>query len=140
MNGARLLRFLAQRLGKSVVVIFAIVVVNFLLIHAAPGDPASVIAGESGMADQKFVEQLRHQFGLDRPLPEQLWIYVSSVAQGDLGFSYRQQRPVSALIEERLPATLLLTITAFAFAVASGVLMGCWRRVMWGPLRTRLSL
>jgi peptide/nickel transport system permease protein len=124
MNGGRLLRFLAQRLVKSVVVIFAIVVVNFLLIHAAPGDPASVIAGESGMADQKFVEQLRHQFGLDKPLPEQLWIYVSSVAKGDLGFSYRQQRPVSALIMERLPATLLLTITAFAFAMVSGVLMG----------------
>jgi peptide/nickel transport system permease protein len=99
-------------------------VVNFLLIHAAPGDPASVIAGESGMADQKFVEQLRHQFGLDQPLPEQLWIYVSNVAKGDLGFSYRQQRPVSALILERLPATLLLTTTAFSFAIVSGVLMG----------------
>ena len=124
MNGARLLRFLAHRLIKSVVVIFAIVVVNFLLIHAAPGDPTSVIAGESGMADQKFVEQLRHQFGLDKPLPEQLWIYVSNVAKGDLGFSYRQQRPVSALILERLPATLLLTITAFAFAIVAGILMG----------------
>ncbi len=124
MNAGRLLKFLAQRLAKSVVVIFAIVVVNFLLIHAAPGDPASVIAGESGMADQKFVEQLRHQFGLDKPLPEQLWIYVSSVAQGDLGFSHRQQRPVADLILERLPATLLLTLTAFAFAIVSGILMG----------------
>jgi peptide/nickel transport system permease protein len=124
MNLGRLLRFLAQRLVKSVVVIFAIVVVNFLLIHAAPGDPASVIAGESGMADQKFVDQLRHQFGLDQSLPEQLWIYVSNVAKGDLGFSYRQQRPVSALILERLPATLLLTVTAFGFAIVSGILMG----------------
>ncbi len=124
MDAGRLLKFLGQRLAKAVVVVFAIVVVNFLLIHAAPGDPASVIAGESGMADQKFVEQLRHQFGLDKPLPEQLWIYVSSVAQGDLGFSHRQQRPVSALILERLPATLLLTLTAFAFAIVTGVLMG----------------
>jgi peptide/nickel transport system permease protein len=124
MNAGRLIRFLAQRLAKSVVVIFAIVVVNFLLIHAAPGDPASVIAGESGMADQQFVEQLRHQFGLDKPLPEQLWIYVSSVARGDLGFSHRQQRPVADLILERLPATLLLTLTAFVFAIVSGILMG----------------
>jgi peptide/nickel transport system permease protein len=124
MNPGRLIRFLAQRLVKSVVVIFAIVVVNFLLIHAAPGDPASVIAGESGMADPVFVEQLRHQFGLDKPLPEQLWIYVSSVARGDLGFSHRQQRPVIDLILERLPATLLLTITAFLFAITSGVLLG----------------
>jgi peptide/nickel transport system permease protein len=124
MTPGRLLRFVAQRLVKSVAILAAIVVVNFLLIHAAPGDPASVIAGESGMADPQFIAQLRHQFGLDKPLPEQLWIYVSHVARGDLGFSHRQQRPVAALILERLPATLLLTGTAFLFAIASGVLMG----------------
>jgi peptide/nickel transport system permease protein len=107
-----------------VIVVFAIVVVNFLLIHAAPGDPASVIAGESGAADPKFVAQLRHEFGLDRPLHEQLWIYVSNVASGDLGFSHRQQRPVLDLIMERLPATLLLTGTAFAFAIMAGISLG----------------
>jgi peptide/nickel transport system permease protein len=119
-----MLRFLAGRVVKMVVVVFAIIVVNFLLIHAAPGDPASVIAGESGAADPKFLEQLRHEFGLDRPLSEQLWIYVRNVASGDLGFSHRQQRPVRDLIMERLPATLLLTGTAFAFAVAAGVSLG----------------
>jgi len=119
-----LLRFLALRVVKMVVVVFAIVVVNFLLIHAAPGDPASVIAGESGAADPKFVAQLRHEFGLDRPLHEQLWIYVRNVASGDLGFSHRQQRPVLDLIMERLPATLLLTGTAFAFAIIAGISLG----------------
>jgi peptide/nickel transport system permease protein len=107
-----------------VVVVFAIIVVNFLLIHAAPGDPASVIAGESGAADPKYLEQLRHEFGLDRPLHEQLWIYVRNVASGDLGFSHRQQRPVRDLILERLPATLLLTATAFAFAIITGISLG----------------
>jgi peptide/nickel transport system permease protein len=107
-----------------VVVVFAIIVVNFLLIHAAPGDPASVIAGQSGAADPKFIEQLRHEFGLDRPLYEQLWIYVRNVASFDLGFSHRQQRPVLDLIMERLPATLLLTGTAFAFAVLAGISLG----------------
>ncbi len=118
------MRFLALRIVKMVIVVFAIVVVNFLLIHAAPGDPASVIAGESGAADPKFVAQLRHEFGLDRPLHEQLWIYVSNVASGDLGFSHRQQRPVLDLIMERLPATLLLTGTAFAFAIMAGISLG----------------
>ena len=105
-------------------VVLAIVVVNFLLIHAAPGDPASVIAGQSGAADEKFVQQLRVQFGLDKPLPEQLWIYMRGVLSGDLGMSHRQGRTVASLIGERLPATLLLTLTAFVFALVAGVALG----------------
>ena len=107
-----------------VAIVFAIIVVNFFLIHAAPGDPASVMAGQSGAADPQFVEQLRHEFGLDKPLSTQLWIYVSSVARGDLGISHRQQRTVVSLIAERLPATLLLTATAFAFALVTGIALG----------------
>jgi len=117
-------RFLLLRLLKMVAVVLAIVVVNFLLIHAAPGDPASVIAGQSGAADEKFVQQLRVQFGLDKPLPEQLWIYMRGVLSGDLGMSHRQGRTVASLIGERLPATLLLTMTAFVFALAAGVALG----------------
>jgi len=120
----RLLRLAALRLLKMAAVVLGIVVVNFLLIHAAPGDPASVIAGQSGAADAKFVAQLRAQFGLDRPLPEQLWIYVRGVLSGDLGMSHRQGRAVAGLIAERLPATLLLTGTAFALALAAGVALG----------------
>jgi peptide/nickel transport system permease protein len=124
LNPQRLLRFLAQRLVKAVVVIFAITIACFLLIHAAPGDPASVMAGQSGAADPQYLAQLRHEFGLDQPLSVQLWLYVKDVAQLNLGFSHRQQAPVLTLIMERLPATLLLTITAFVFALASGVLLG----------------
>ncbi|MGZ5909283.1 MAG: ABC transporter permease [Reyranella sp.] len=124
MGGARFAGFLVQRVIKMVVMVFAIIVANFLLVHAAPGDPASVIAGEAGAADPQFLAQLRAQFGLDQPLSTQLWIYVSHVAQGDLGVSYRQQRPVLGLILERLSATLLLTGTAFVLAVIGGVTLG----------------
>jgi peptide/nickel transport system permease protein len=119
-----LLRFLVLRLLKAVVVIFAITIACFLLIHAAPGDPASVMAGESGAADAKFMLQLRHQFGLDQPLSTQLWLYLKSIARLDLGFSHRQQQPVLSLILQRLPATLLLTVTAFVFAIVAGVALG----------------
>ncbi|MBL8670869.1 MAG: ABC transporter permease, partial [Alphaproteobacteria bacterium] len=71
-----------------------------------------------------FLKQLRTQFGLDRPLHVQLWLYVKGVAQLDLGFSHRQQRTVASLIAERLPATLLLTGSAFALAVLAGVALG----------------
>jgi peptide/nickel transport system permease protein len=124
MGGARFAGFLVQRVIKMVVMVFAIIVANFLLVHAAPGDPASVIAGEAGAADPQFLAQLRAQFGLDQPLSTQLWLYVSHVAQGDLGVSYRQQRPVLGLILERLSATLLLTGTAFILAVLGGVTLG----------------
>lgn len=116
--------FLGRRLVKAVFILLAIVILNFLLVHAAPGDPAMVMAGEAGAADEEFVAQLREQFGLDRPLHEQLVSYVGNVAQGDLGFSYRQQRPVWDLMMERLPATLVLTLSAFVLALAGGVLMG----------------
>ncbi|MFM9673582.1 ABC transporter permease, partial [Streptomyces galilaeus] len=64
------------------------------------------------------------KFGLDRPLPEQLLIYVKGIATFDLGFSFRQQAPVAKLISERLPATLLLTLTAFVISLAMGILFG----------------
>lgn len=121
---AGLVPFLAGRMVKAVVILFAIVVLNFLLVHAAPGDPAMVMAGEAGAADAKFVEQLREQFGLNKPLHEQLMTYVGTVAQGDLGFSYRQQRPVWDLIADRLPATLMLTLSAFVVALVGGILLG----------------
>jgi peptide/nickel transport system permease protein len=124
MRGARFAGFLVQRVVKMVVMVFAIIVANFLLVHTAPGDPASVIAGEAGAADPQFLAQLRAQFGLDQPLSTQLWLYISHVAQGDLGVSYRQQRPVAGLILERLSATLLLTGTAFILAVLGGVTLG----------------
>lgn len=119
-----LAQFLAGRLVKGIVVLFAIAILNFFLIRAAPGDPAQVLAGEAGAADAVLLEQLRARFGLDQPLIQQLWIYLKGYASLDLGFSYRQQRPVLDLILDRLPATLLLTGAAFLVSLGLGVLMG----------------
>ena len=119
-----MLSFIAQRVAKGVIVLLAIIVLNFFLIRLAPGDPAVVMAGEAGASDQLFVAQLREKFGLDRPLPEQLLIYVKGIASLDLGFSFRQQAPVAKLIAERLPATLLLTLSAFAISLLLGVFFG----------------
>src|SRR5215470_10536156 len=124
MEPAAFLRFLLGRIAKAVVVVLAIIVLNFVLIRLAPGDPASVIAGQSGAADPQFMEQLRRQFGLDRPLYEQLYIYVGRIVTLDLGVSHRQQRTVASLLAERLPATLLLTGAAFVLAITVGVLLG----------------
>ena len=117
-------RLIVMRLLKAVVVLFLIVIFNFFLIHMAPGDPAAVLAGEAGATDEQFLRQLREQFGLDQPIYVQLWRYVSGIAMLDFGYSYRQQMPVLDLILARLPATLLLTGTAFVLSLALGILAG----------------
>lgn len=109
---------------KFVLVVLVIATFNFILVHAAPGDPAQVIAGQSGASDEKLLEQLRAEYGLDKPYPVQLANYLGRVLTLDLGYSYRQQRTVSSLIMERLPATLLLTATAFILALISGIFLG----------------
>ena len=111
------LAYLMRRVAQGLLVLALIAVINFLLIRAAPGDPAAVMAGEAGAADEAFVAQLRERFGLDKPLPQQLATYLGHAARLDLGDSYRQQRPVMSLIGERLPATLLLTLTAFVVSL-----------------------
>ncbi|MFC0202030.1 ABC transporter permease [Paracoccus rhizosphaerae] len=119
-----MIRFILARLLKAAVILMAILVLNFFLIHAAPGDPAAVMAGEAGATDEQFIADLRARFGLDQPLSTQLWLYIKGAAQLDLGYSYRQNMPVAQLILDRLPATLLLTLTAFVISIVLGVVAG----------------
>ncbi|WP_366554776.1 ABC transporter permease [Aquibaculum sediminis] len=118
------LSYISRRLVKGLFVLLAIVILNFFLIRAAPGDPAQVMAGEAGASDEMFIEQLQERFGLNRPLHEQLFIYVKGIVTLDMGWSYRQDQSVASLIGQRLPATLLLTGTAFCISLMFGVLMG----------------
>ena len=126
------LQFIAQRVLKGIVVLLGIIVLNFVLIRLAPGDPATVMAGEAGAADEIFLQQLRKEFGLDKPLHEQLVVYVKNVVTLDLGFSYRQQRPVNDLLMERAPATLLLTGAAFLLSLVAGVALGVFASMLVG--------
>lgn len=118
------LSYIASRSGKALFVVLGVVILNFLLIRLAPGDPASIMAGEAASSDPAYVEQLRRQFGFDQPLYQQLWIYLQGIAQLDFGYSYRNKVPVLQLIAERLPATLLLMVPAFLFSLLLGVLLG----------------
>jgi peptide/nickel transport system permease protein len=118
------LRYLLRRLAQAVPIVLGIAVFNFALLHLAPGDAADVLAGEAGGATPEYVQQLRSRFGLDQPLPVQLGRYLLNVARLDLGFSFRHNMPVSELILARLPATLLLMVSAIALAFGLGVLLG----------------
>lgn len=124
--------FLSRRLIKSLVVISLIAVFNFFLVRAAPGDPAEILAGMSGGADAETLAQLRSVYGLDQPLLKQLGLYLKGVAQFDLGYSPMRQERVSTLILAHLPQTLLLTLTAFVFALVSGVCLGVFAALRVG--------
>lgn len=125
MNSGRF-QFLLGRLFKSVLVLLAVIVLNFTILRLAPGDPALVLAGEQGAADAAFVDQIRKDFGLDRSIPEQLGIYIKSLGTLDLGLSFRERRPIATIIGERLPATLLLTLTALILSLSIGIPLGAW--------------
>lgn len=119
-----MLRSIAARVAQALGLILAVMCLNFLLIHITPGDPATVIVGESGAGDPELVEEIRAQYGLDRPVIVQLLSYVGRVATGDLGDSYFFNQPVTSLIVERMWPTVLLVGTALAFAVGAGTLVG----------------
>ena len=118
------LHFIAMRLVKTALVVFAVVLLSFFLIRLAPGDAATVMAGQSGYADEAFMKSLRAEYGLDKPLPAQLATYLGTVARGDLGTSYVRRQPVLDIILERLPNTLLLDAFALVVAIAGGVWLG----------------
>lgn len=125
-------RYVVRRVLQLVPTAAAILLVGFLLIRLAPGDPVLALAGENG--DAEYYAFVREKFGLDRPLHEQLAAYAGNVVRGDLGTSYVQGRPVSDIIAERLPATLLLTGTALAVSTLVGAAIGVFaatRRRRW---------
>ncbi len=120
----RAIQYSLSRLGQSLALVLAVVVLNFVLVHAAPGDPVETIAGASGGMSAELKAQLRTQYGLDQPLPTQLGVYLGKVIQGDLGYSYFFNLPVVSLIADRVPATLLLVITSVLGAFIIGTVLG----------------
>ena len=124
MGSARLLRYVLRRLLQAIPVVLGVVILNFLLLQLAPGDAATVLAGEAGGAPAEYVQALRERFGLDKPVAVQLALYVKNILALDLGYSFRNQSSVLPLILARLSATLLLMGTTFVLSIGVGVLLG----------------
>lgn len=115
-------RWVVRQLLHITPTVLGILLVGFALVHLAPGDPILALAGEHG--DAAYYAFMRHRFGLDLPLPQQFVAYVLRVASGDLGSSFVYGRSVTAVIVERIPATLLLTGAALVLAVAAAIPLG----------------
>ncbi len=102
--------FIARRLVQSLLTVIVVVLLNFILLHTAPGDVVDILATDTQMGDAAQIAQLRAELGLDKPLYIQLLKYYVSLSQLDLGYSYRQSAPVLDVILTRLPATILLMV------------------------------
>jgi peptide/nickel transport system permease protein len=117
-----LLRIMSRRLLAALPNLIGVVIITFVLTRALPGDPAAYFAGAA--ATQEAVEQVRHQLGLDRPLPEQFMRYVSALAQGDFGTSLTTGQPVLKELLTRLPASIEMVLLALAVACAVALPLG----------------
>ena len=115
---------LVRRGGNGLALLLAVLILNFTLIHIAPGDVADTIAGDMGGADAEVMAQIRRDYGLDLPFHEQLFAYIAKLARGDLGYSFFFNQPVTELLLERLPATLLLVLSAQVLAIMLGTVLG----------------
>ncbi|HEU4760925.1 MAG TPA: ABC transporter permease [Gemmatimonadales bacterium] len=129
-------RFLLVRTLLLVPTLFGVLVVTFLLLYVAPGDPVQAMVGER--ADSATMARLRAELHLNDPLPVQFGRYVVQVAKGDLGRSYITNRPIIKDLMQRFPATLTLAGAAMLFAIVLGISIGVFGAWKAGGLGDRL--
>src|SRR5262245_39014551 len=130
--------YIAKRVLQLLPVMLVIVCVNFFIIHLAPGDPIIYLTGDAPVS-REFIDELRAQYGLDRPLYMQLLTYLWRVAQGDLGYSYISRDSVANIILARLPATLLLLGAQFVLSIAIGVVLGAVAAYRRGSITDQIT-
>lgn len=117
-----MLRFILRRTLTAIPSLFGLLIVTFLLIRIVPADPAAALAGDNATPQQ--IEAIRHQYGFDRPIAEQLLLYLGQVMRFDFGESQYSHRAVGVDLRQRLPATLELTFAALLLATVLGIPLG----------------
>jgi len=126
-----MLRFLLTRVSLVIPTFFGVTLLTFALIRLVPGDPIELLVGERGIEPERHA-MLRARLGLDRPLLEQYWIYITDVLQGDLGRSIVTREPVIEEFAALFPATLELSVCAMIFALVVGLPAGVMAAVRRG--------
>jgi peptide/nickel transport system permease protein len=120
------LRFVLRRFVAMILLLFGVTLVAWTLTNVVPGDPAATSLGPVGSLDPKLVEFDQHKYGLDKPLPEQYWLYLRHLLHGDLGTAFSTNRPVSTDLRQFVPATAELAVLACFFGFAIGISLGVW--------------
>ncbi len=116
-------RFVLRKVLAAILTIAVIVCANFFIFRIAPGDPVRMMFRDPRVSAESL-ELMKQNFGLDKPLSGQFVAYVKNLAQGDLGLSFSQRKPVLEVLASRIPNTLLLVVTALIIAIILGVILG----------------
>ncbi|MET0854286.1 MAG: ABC transporter permease [Microterricola sp.] len=128
-------RYLLKRVGFALLVLFVLSLFVFALFYIAPGDPARAIAGDKATAE--VLAQIRENLGLNEPIYVQYGVFMSNLLQGDLGYSYRSQLPVTEIIADRIPVTVSLVFGAVILWLAIGLPIGITSARHPGSFRDR---
>jgi peptide/nickel transport system permease protein len=115
------LRFVLTKMFRALLTLWIVVTFAFVIMHAS-GDPIEIMLGDQ--AEQEVIDHYKELYGLDRPMHEQYYRYVLGILQGDLGYSLSDQRPVTELLVEAIPATLELGLTALVISMVVGIPLG----------------
>jgi peptide/nickel transport system permease protein len=133
-----MLRFVVRRLLLLAPILLGLSILVFLWIRALPGGPAEALLGERSTPAR--IAQIRHRYGLDKPIWTQYWLYLKTTGSGDLGTSISSRRSVSSEIAQRFPATLQLSLMAMIFAIGIGIPLGFLAAKWYGSWFDHLSL
>ena len=112
-----------ERLLAAIPVVLGVLVIVFFFMRLLPGDPVEIMLGDSA-ASRMEMDSLRREMHLDKPLYQQLWLFVSGVVRGDLGNSLDKRQPVATLLAETLPPTIELTVAIFLVAILIALPVG----------------
>jgi peptide/nickel transport system permease protein len=132
------LRFVVRRLVLLVPILLGVSILIFLWIRALPGSPAESLLGER--ATPETVAQIKHQYGLDKPIYEQYWAYLKQTARGDLGYSISSRRLITTELKERFPSTVELALSAMLVAIGLGIPLGFIAAKRYGGVVDHSSL
>jgi ABC-type dipeptide/oligopeptide/nickel transport system permease component len=127
-------RYLIKRIAAALLTIWVTTIAVTLLIHAVPGDPVRIMYAQSQGTTPEQLEEIRKSLGLDKPIYEQYYMFMSKALQGDLGKTIRGEQPVLELLLVRLPYTLILAATSLLIAAAIGLSLGflaAYKRGTW---------
>ena len=129
-----------ERILATIPVMFGVAILTFAFMRLTPGDPVNLMMGEAGIVSKAEIKAIREQFKLDQPLPQQFLLFLSGLARGDLGTSFKKREPVWNLILERFPATMELAMGSLLLGLAIGLPIGIWSAAKQNSALDRISM
>ncbi len=133
-----MIKYTIKRLLQTLIVLFGVSLITFIMLNIAPGDPVGVMLAKR--ADQETIDRVRHEMGLDKPYVEQYIEFIKGAVVGDFGDSYFQHRPVSEILADAFSITASLGLWVLLFSIVFGILFGISAAVLRGTWGDKLII